>query len=134
MSVTFSMPDAPTQRVQPYPEDEPDFWVNEPVPPFLEINVANGNAVALMEVLDPGADWVCGEWNTSSLIEVRRRILYAMNTKQKDSLVTPTVEHIGFGPRMVVCGRDEDYVSRRLSQFLDLTKVALEHGFKVTWG
>ena len=71
MSVTFWMPDAPTQRVAPYP-DEPDFFVNEPVAPFTEINMATGNACAILALvspqdLDPEGYDPCGTWDQAAL-------------------------------------------------------------------
>lgn len=52
MTITFWCPDAPTARVEPYPEDEPGYFEERSTLP--ELNLANSNARALLEMLQLG--------------------------------------------------------------------------------
>jgi hypothetical protein len=139
MSVTFWIPKAPTQRVQPY-ADEPDFFVNEPVAPFFEINLANGNAAAMLSLIDPasvGVDGCYGSWGAEDLPRVRTATIKALNTEIKNRAQADPWESGGQGTgqcRIISGGRDAEYVTRTLERFLALTKVAMDHGMTVQFG
>jgi hypothetical protein len=140
MSITFWMPQAPVQRVQPYP-DEPDYWEVIPADPFVEINMGAGNANAILALIAP--DCVdreydpCGTWDQAKLAQVRSATIRALNTEIQTRALSPTVDIGGPGTgqcRVISFGRDRDYVTQRLENFLALTKVAMEHGFSVSFG
>jgi len=140
MSVTFWMPRAPTQRVAPY-SDEPDFFVNEPVKPFMELNLTAGNANAILQLISPddvGDEYdPCGTWDQAALARVRTATIRALNTQiDSRALLAPTdTGGPGTGMcRVITGGRSEQYVTKRLEGFLALTKVAMDHGFDVSFG
>jgi len=135
MSVTFDMPQAPCERVALF-EDEPDFLTVRPVEPFLEINMSNANAAAILNLISPqDAEECCGHWKREDLIRVRRACIAAVYSKIRQGAVMANSTEFGEGGcRMVTFGRDESYVVERLGQFFTLTKVALDHGFTVSFG
>lgn len=99
--------------------------------PEHEINMANSNAADFMHHLDPGVefDW-CGEWDQEKLKQISRRIEFLLKTELKRDLIKPTTQ----SGNITDCGRDADYVERRLRQFRDLVATALKHGFNVSFG
>lgn len=138
MSVTFYCPKAPTTRVQPY-VSEPDYWENRPEAPFIEINMSEGNAWAMLQLIDPDSvheDGCYGEWAPRvDLPRIRRAIILALNTAGKDALVKPVEITGGNGQCLVVeCGRSPGYVVQRLQQFLALTTAAMDHGYAISFG
>lgn len=142
MSVTFWMQQAPLERVQPY-EDEPDYFTQQPVAPFTEVNLANSNAIALVEQIDPksvhryedGVD-VYGEWDMLKLIMVegRLRALQTMYQKREQLILDPFVSQQPGQCTMHHGGRDHDYIERLVERMLELVRVAREHEFPVTFG
>lgn len=133
MSVTFWMPQAPVTRVQPYPEDEPDYWVTEPVAPFTEVNMANGNALAMLDLMLPGLDHgdMCGQWEGDTLAQVHRNCMRALNSpERRGGALADDVQEGNF----LMFGRSDDYVTRRLKQMLELVTTAQLHGFYVSFG
>lgn len=130
MSVTFWMPEAPTEKVQPY-DDEPDYWDERPVAPFVEINMANSNAAAIMAVIDPAGDASCGRWEGEKLQAVFQRTMKALNREGTVASLTEPDRQEG---RMFYCGRDEDYVTRRLTDMATLLRVAIQHNMAVSYG
>ena len=139
MSITFWIPQAPVERVTPYPDMDPEYREVRCVEPFVEINMTASNANAILALIDPesvnfGED-PHGEWDRTALARVRTATLYALNSGAKGDAVLPDEEGTGAGGcRVVYYGRDLDYVTRRLENFLALTKVAMDHGFSVTFG
>lgn len=128
MSVTFFCPDAPTETFVPY-EDEPEYTETRPVAPFTEVNMANSNAIAMLRVIMPAAvDW-CGTWEGGVLDTAIKNTLLALN-RDPESLTTPDVHDGNFH----MFGRDQDYVTRRLTELLNLFVVAKQHGFRVCFG
>lgn len=128
MSVTFFIPDAPTEVVYPYP-DEPEYRETRPVAPFIELNMANSNAADVLEKIAPWADPYCGTWGEGELRRVQRATMLVLN-RDPASLVKAPVQDGNF----YECGRDMDYVTRRLTQMLTLVTVALQHGLSVSYG
>lgn len=138
MSITFWMPQAPVERVKPY-EGEPDYYEVRCVEPFVEVNMTAGNANAILGLIDP--DSVdreydpCGTWDQAKLAQVRRRTIAALNSKIRQGAVCAGSDEFGRGGcRVITMGRTEDYVVKRLENFLALTKVAMDHGFSVSFG
>lgn len=130
MSVTFWMPQAPKQRVQPFPEDDPDFWSNEPVPPFLDINMANDNARDFLDAFGMHKADLCGTWKPGTSRRLLIIVNDLLNSDKKALLVEPTI-HDG---NVTYCGRDLDYVIQRLEQFRTLFTLAIEHDFDISYG
>jgi hypothetical protein len=99
----------------------------------LEVNMSNANAWDFMTHVDPEAqscDGVYGEWPVSRLPEIRARLIALVNTSSSAVLQElPSREGNIFN-----CGRDAEYVQRRLLQFLNLTSVAAKVGTPVCFG
>lgn len=137
MSVTFWMPQAPTEKVTPYP-DEPDYQETRPVAPFTEMNVSNSNAYALMELIDPSLiseDGVFGTWEVKDMPEIRQRIIWVLATKAKEAAyVDPFIQQEPGRCKVFHNGRDEEYVSSRLTSLCLMLATAMEHGFSVSIG
>ncbi len=139
MSITFWMPQAPVERVVPYPDMDPDHTEMRCVEPFVEINMTAGNANAILELIDPDSmnaeEDPYGEWDQAKLAQVRRRTIAALNSKIRQGAVCEGSDDFGRGGcRVITMGRTEDYVVKRLEDFLALTKVAMDHGFSVSFG
>jgi hypothetical protein len=140
VSITFWMPQAPVERVKPY-EDEPDYYEVRVVPPFVEINMTGGNCNAILQLISPQdlntEEDPHGMWDMADLARVRSATIRALNTEIKNRAKLDPWVSGGYdtGRFMIVeCGRDAEYVTRRLENFLALTKVAMEHGFPVSFG
>lgn len=134
MSVTFWVPQAPTVKVAPF-EDEPDFFVDEPVAPFSELNLSNSNAAAILAVVAPHLDFsdgdLCGRWEGDELDRVISATTKALNKRSMvSSLVVPDSQE----GRIVTFGRTQEYVERRLSDLLDLLVAARRHNYYVSFG
>ena len=133
MSVTFFIPNAPTEVVHPY-ADEPDYTETVPVAPYFDINVSNSNAVALLTILDPGADvsrGLVGKWSGDKLHYVLKRTLKALNIES----CTKGLLFDGYQDgNFVYCGRDQDYMTRRLTAFAQLLQLAIKNGEEVCYG
>ena len=138
VSITFWMPQAPVERVKPY-DDEPDYYEVRCVPPFVEVNMTACNANAILALIDPDSvdreGDPCGTWDQAALARVRTATIRALNTRMKErAYVDPFIRMEPLRARMFSGGRDAEYVERRLDNFLALTKVAMEHGFSVSFG
>lgn len=133
MTVTFQMQDTPTVRVCPFPEQDPDFWVDEPAAPFFDVNVSNHNAAALLALIDPddlgdcAVDFIAGKWPVSSLPSIIRN---CMRIACKPELGVEASYQDG---NIFNCGRGEDYVSTRVGQIMDLCRLAQENNKPVTF-
>ena len=130
MSVTFFMPDAPTEKYEPYP-DEPGYMEERPVAPFTELNMANSNAVAILAVIDPGADYTGGRWEGEKLERVFKRTMKALNRGATVSSLTLPARQEG---NFYEGGRDVEYVTRRLTEMAELLRVAIQHRMAVNYG
>lgn len=137
MSVTFSIPQAPVIRVQPY-DEEPDYFGQEPADPFSGMNVSNSNAVALMRLVEPSFitdEGVLGEWTSDDFPRIRSSIMRALNTRAKEAAyVDPAYTQEPGRCRVYHGGRDASYVQERLNRLLSIVTVAAEHGFTVSIG
>lgn len=141
MSVTFWMPQAPVERVEFDPVDWPGDYEIRPVEPFMEINLSASNACAILSLISPqDVDSVydpCGTWEIADLVRVRTATIKALNTEIKNRAQEDPWESGGPGTdqcRVVSFGRDAAYVTSTLERFLALTKVAMDHGFSVSFG
>lgn len=131
MSVTFFMLDAPTEKWEPYPEDEPGYMEERPVAPFVEINMCNRNAYDLMAIMDPAGDRSGGCWEGEKLESVFERTMKALNRGATvSSLTLPATQEGNF----YTGGRDVDYVTRRLTEMAELLRVAIQHKMAVNYG
>ena len=138
MSITFWIPRAPVERVRPY-DDEPDYYEVRCVEPFVEVNMTAGNANAILQLISPqdmnALEDPYGEWDQEKLAQVRAACIRALNTKAKEiAYVEPIIDQSPGRCKLFVGGRDSEYVERRLRDFLDLTKAAMDHGFNVVFG
>ena len=138
MSITFWLPQAPVERVKPY-DYEPDYYEVRVVEPFVEVNMTAGNTNAILALIDPESvnynEDPYGEWDQAALARVRSAAIRALNTEIKQrAYVDPFIRITPGRMKIVTQGRDADYVTRRLENFLALTKVAMEHGFTVCFG
>lgn len=122
MSVTFYCPDAPTRRVTPYPDQDPDFQVDESVLP--EINLANGNAGLMVDALqlESSADYCAGQCNVDALPAALQRAKDLRDTRLLSAIVS-SGSH-----------QDTDYVQRTAARFVELFEQAMQHQFTVCWG
>jgi hypothetical protein len=154
MSVTFFIPQAPVERVKlpcaacdgtgvdsidgrdypcPYCDGVGYDWVVREAAPFFDINMANSNAHAVLAMIVPPqveCDPSCGEWSGEALDVIYQQTMRVRNTKARKALEVPTVSEGNW----TTMGRDEDYVTRRLDEFLRLLALAREHGFNVCYG
>ena len=112
MSVTFCIQDAPQRKVQPYPESDPDYWIDEPVAPFTEMNLSNINAGAVIRAvdLDNLSDYRdgYGQWQIHHLPVIIRRCM--------DILDTPAGEEGSWG----------EYLQNRAQRLIAICHVALK--------
>lgn len=132
MSVTLWMPQAPVVRVEPYPEEEPGYFTTEPMEPFVEVNMSNENFRDFMAVLLPGRDMdYCG---TLSFDDCARLYRNAFTVLNRDNLAKSMIEPEVRDGNMIYCGRDKEYVDRRLHSLITLCMVARAHRFEVVYG
>ena len=151
MSITFWCPDAPTNLVTPYP-DEPDFVVHESTLP--ELNLANGNASALLDLVQLPVD-CAGTVPVEELPALQLRIERVLQTPvSRAALIEPSsVDGVpvhsdmqfaallsdssprgGKGPRVISAGRTDDYLVDRATRLLELVKAARTEGYAISWG
>ena len=129
MSITFFCPDAPTTKIKPYPEEEPDYEVEVPLEPWIDINMSNGNAHAFLREIDPdNASSSEGRWDRAKLEEVKARLLVLQNDPEE---LVADPARIG---NIRMCGRDMEYVVRRINDLLTLINLTLEHNYEVCYG
>jgi hypothetical protein len=143
MSVTFSMNQAPVERYQPEPIDDPEWFSIRPVAPFTEINLGNSNAIAIMQLIDPQnvhyddeSVNVYGEWDMAKLDVVYKRVMTLLNKprKQEPLYFDPFVSSKPGCMTVYHGGRDQDYTERTLTHFLEMINVARQHEFPISFG
>lgn len=132
MSVTLWMPQAPVVRVEPYPEEEPGYFTTEPMEPFVEVNMSNVNFREFMAVLLPGRDMDYS--GALSFDDCARLYRNAFTVRNRDSLARSLIAPEVQDGNMLYCGRDVEYVNRRLEQIMDLCMVARANRFEVVYG
>lgn len=107
--------------------DAPDLsWDSD-----LILNVANGNAVKILQVLglyDPEADCIEGSISPRDL---KDRVLLARladDTGEPDA-----VENRGGGPTVVYCGLRPGYYEDRLNALDEIADYCIRYDLKVVW-
>jgi hypothetical protein len=146
MSITFWAPQAPTERVQPY-EDEPDYFEDRSVLP--QINLANSNAAAMLRLMGLDDQAYCGTVVPAEFAPVIERLTRVVNDAREraSAVLAPSVSEgalrlvaegnmvrVVRGPTVYSGGRDDDYVTRRATELLELFVAARREGFEVAWG
>lgn len=91
------------------------------------VNMANGNASEIARALGLEIDWefFCGSWEAET---VQAACLLFLATDQAYS--RPTVQN----KNVIMCGIDEEYMTRRVTQILEVANIAADHGLKVLYG
>jgi len=118
--------------------------------PFQELNVANANLPAILEMLGlPVDDEYCGHWDHHQLPEIRRRLIKLMNSDIDKHTQAPTssrgdmgiskdddgMDRIGRrGPQMYDYGRSRHQVESYIHRLLALIDFAQKNNASVTWG
>jgi hypothetical protein len=99
-----------------------------------ELNLANGNFVRLMEMLDVPIDvedGLCGEWRGEQLLHLQANVRIALDGVRAMPELdggTETVERRGAGGcRVIECGHTPGYFEHRLSALLALVEAAIEN-------
>lgn len=93
-----------------------------------EINMANGNAYAILGAIGIGEVDYCGCWNKAQLDRVQVKLMTLLNLKP-ESLTKEAYRDGNFYEG----GRTFDYVTSRLQQMLSLVVQARAGGYEVTW-
>ncbi len=118
-------------------EDDPfcTGFIDEPDCPT--INMANGNARAMLVLMGLPADDCCGEVSVKELPAVFRAMIKAQNTAggRRDATEDP---YKSGGPgtgqcRVVSMGRDDSYITRRLNDLMELAHYCQENDCGFYW-
>ena len=107
-----------------------DGQIEELVSDCAELNVANTNAAAILNLIDPSADYVTGEWAASRIPGIIKTVMGILNSDKKDALVVETV----VDRNVTYIGRDADYVQHRLTALLAVLRDANNRNSPVVWG
>lgn len=100
-----------------------------------DMNLANGNARALLCQLYPEGAKACGEWPLSLLPEINRRILRIINTRRSSALVAETITHANPGRvTFIEMGRSQEQVAHYYSTMLKIVKDAQRLESSILWG
>ena len=108
-----------------------------PEPDCPTINMANGNAYAMLALLGLPTDECCGEVSANDLPRVMRAIIRARNVSARRTSATADPYESG-GPgtgqcRMVYGGRNEEYVARRLDDLMGFVQHCQNEGCGFYW-
>ncbi|MGE0315877.1 MAG: DUF1840 family protein [Lautropia sp.] len=98
--------------------------------PDLDVNLSNANALAMLGLMQVGAD-AAGEIAPAQLDAVIRRLTRAINSAQRRQIAT--MEDYSLG-NFISFGRDDAYVQRTAARLLELTVTARRNGVSVYWG
>lgn len=100
-----------------------------------DLNLANGNARALLCQIYPEGATSCGEWSLIAIPEIMHRIMKIKNTKQVSALVSETTEYHNPGrATLISMGRSQEQVSRYYDVMLQILKDAQRLESTVIWG
>lgn len=103
-----------------------------------QVNMANGNAAALLEALGLLSDAMSREerddafYGEMSGEDFLGRVMMAQAVAPADAGM-PAYEMAGSGARFIECGRPEGYLQDRLSGLREVADFAVEHGVQVQW-
>lgn len=138
MSVSFSCPDAPVEKVPCQWCDDPEYACGDECTGFEEVsslpqlNWSNVSARGVLELLgiQEGQE-LGGALDPSEIPGVLQRILYCLNSSRSRShLIQPLREE----PKFVDFGNQDYQTVRRLRQLQELLSLAASEGYRVTWG
>ena len=153
MSVTFWAPDAPTVKVKPYPDEEPDYVEERSTLP--EVNLSNSNAREMLRLIGLDSEELCGSMQPDEFGSVIVKLQRLLNSEEarapalKDSVELErsfgvrvasggyggNVVEVGYtGPRVFDGGRTDEYVKRRARDLLDLFVQARQGNYQACWG
>ena len=150
MSVTFWVPDAPRTRVMVpctygkgyahackpeercgYCADGLEEKIESPAP---EINLANGNARVILEIVGLPVGDLYGSLSPESMPKVRRNIVRALNG-QLGAYERPSSDtHADGCARVMVQGLDAEGIRERLKRLDAVLVYAQANKQRVTWG
>jgi hypothetical protein len=132
MSITFHIEGAPTERYQPDPNNEPEWWDTRPCEGFYEMNLSNVNAADLLILLGQykEANELYGKWEQDKISKVLRKVTKIRNTREKDHFEKATTRVGNF----IDCGRDSQYVLRRLDTLIMMLKAAKDNQMNIVFG
>lgn len=126
MSVTFSVRNSPTvQHVDP---DDGFVW-HEDV--WASMNVANGSAASLLEMVGLDPTQPCGQLTVAEIPEVMRRAIRVLNSARDRKAFHRESYQEG---NLFSCGIDDDRVQRWLRGFIQVLRDAQDHNQDVVWG
>lgn len=146
MSITFWAPDAPTTKVKPFPEDEPDY--EEVVSTLPELNVSQANAAGFLVLLGLVPD-DCGTIEVSDMGPLIERLTVLANRpEERVALVReapPPMQSVGWtqegnvatlqrGLTLIEGGVSDERVRRYASTLLALLTQARQANYCVSWG
>ncbi len=120
MSITFWCPDAPTARVYPYPEFDPEFWDEVSTLPTCCLSYSSGPR--LLRQLSLSEE--CGELAPAELPEVLARM---------EGMRKELVEHAQQEQR-TGSGAQRLQELRRWDAMYAVFKAGYEHHQRVCWG
>ena len=135
MSVSFFFPGVPEHEVRPY-EDEPDYVVMEPIAPFQGLNFANSNIVELMAIVEPNLEFdMCGTWSVAKCEALLERMRFLRYSGLRALFIKPTTQSGGHTTaRVIDCGRDENYVNRRMRELEQMLLIAVQNNKEICYG
>ena len=116
--------------------DDPYCTGTRKEPDCPTVNMANGNACVMLELLGLPVDCY-GDVAVESVPNVIRAIIKAQNvsTRRQDATADP-YESGGPGTgqcRVIYGGRDEDYISRRLNDLMQFVQYCQENDCGFHW-
>lgn len=106
-------------------------------PDCPHINMANGNAMAILDLIGLPVDECCGEVDAKDLPRTMRAIIKAQNVEARRQGITELPYESG-GPgtghcRVVYGGRSEGYVMARLQDLMGLAKHCQDNDCGFYW-
>lgn len=116
-------------------------------PDAPELNVANANFSAIMDMLGIRNHDYGGVWTPEELPAIMKKLVKLKNTDTSGYTQEPTtdlgrmlkrkidgMDTIGRGPTMHDMGRSQDQVTRYIDRLMDIIKYAQQHGAGVSFG
>lgn len=126
MSITFFCPDAATTRIQPCPEEDPEFWMDVSVLP--EVQLANSNASFFLTELGSvieSDESNCGRCPVAQIQPVLDRLTTLLTTARLEHTLG-----LKFGLGFASA---KEYKVRRLEGLHAVFAAGLAHNFDVVW-
>lgn len=123
MSVTFAVDDTPYKDEILNEGTDDAFICSTPVEPFIDINLSNTNARMFLEVFGIDSDELCGKISVEQAKSIGDKMKRRLEDSDFSGLLRETVKDGNF----TFIGTDREYVLTRVSQFLTLFTLAIEH-------